>query len=127
MRPSERVDGARLWQRLMDLARFGARDDGGVDRQALSDAEIAARAELVGWGRALGLAPFTDGAANLFLRLEGPDSELPPVLAGSHIDSQPTGGKFDGAYGVLAALEAVQAMREAGADAAPLHRRSSPG
>jgi N-carbamoyl-L-amino-acid hydrolase len=114
MRPSERVDGARLWQRLMDLARFGARDDGGVDRQALSDAEIAARAEVIGWGRALGLAPFTDEAANLFLRLEGVDSDLPPVLAGSHIDSQPTGGKFDGAYGVLAALEAVAAIRETG-------------
>jgi N-carbamoyl-L-amino-acid hydrolase len=112
MRPSERVDGARLWQRLMDLARFGARDDGGVDRQALSDAEIAARTEVIGWGRALGLTPFTDGAANLFLRLEGADSDLPPVLAGSHIDSQPTGGKFDGAYGVLAALEAVAAIRE---------------
>jgi len=114
MRPSEFVDGARLWQRLMDLARFGARDDGGVDRQALSDAEIAARAQLIGWGRELGLAPFTDGAANLFLRLEGADSDLPPVLAGSHIDSQPTGGKFDGAYGVLAALEAMAAVRETG-------------
>ncbi|MEA3150221.1 MAG: beta-ureidopropionase / N-carbamoyl-L-amino-acid hydrolase [Gammaproteobacteria bacterium] len=114
MRPSELVDGARLWQRLMDLARFGARDDGGVDRQALSDDEIAARAQLIGWGRELGLAPFTDGAANLFLRLEGIDSDLPPVLAGSHIDSQPTGGKFDGAYGVIAALEAVAAVRETG-------------
>jgi N-carbamoyl-L-amino-acid hydrolase len=114
MRPSERVDGARLWQRLMDLARFGARADGGVDRQALSDAEMAARAEVIGWGRALGLAPFTDEAANLFLRLEGVDCDLPPVLAGSHIDSQPTGGKFDGAYGVLAALEAVAAIRETG-------------
>jgi N-carbamoyl-L-amino-acid hydrolase len=98
----------------MDLARFGARDDGGVDREALSDAEIRARAQLVTWGRTLGLSPFTDSAANLFLRLEGSNSNLPPVLAGSHIDSQPTGGKFDGAYGVLAALEAVQAMREAG-------------
>ena len=74
-----------------------------------SDAEIAARAQVVDWGRALGLAPFTDDAANLFLRLEGADSDLPPVLAGSHIDSQPTGGKFDGTYGVLAALEAVTA------------------
>ena len=98
----------------MALAAFGARDDGGVDRQALSQAEIAARAELVGWGRALGLRPFTDAGANLFLRFEGREPGLPPVLAGSHIDSQPTGGKFDGAYGVLAALEAVQAMQQAG-------------
>jgi N-carbamoyl-L-amino-acid hydrolase len=114
MRPSQRIDGTRLWQRHMDLARFGAREDGGVDRQALSDAEIEARAQMVAWGRSLGLSPFTDRAANLFLRFEGSDPDLPPVLAGSHIDSQPTGGKFDGAYGVLAALESVQAMREAG-------------
>lgn len=98
----------------MALARFGARPDGGVDRQALSAAEIEARAELVTWGRALGLEPFTDAAANLFLRLPGREPGLPPVLAGSHIDSQPTGGKFDGAYGVVAALEAVEAIRSAG-------------
>ena len=114
MRPSERIDGKRLWQRHMELARFGAREDGGVDRQALSDAEIEARAQIVAWGQSLGLSPFTDGAANLFLRFDGSEPGLPPVLAGSHIDSQPTGGKFDGAYGVLAALESVQAMREAG-------------
>jgi len=98
----------------MALARFGVRPDGGVDRQALSSPEIAARAQLVTWGRALGLEPFTDAAANLFLRLPGRDPSLPPVLAGSHIDSQPTGGRFDGAYGVLAGLEAVEAIRSAG-------------
>ena len=114
MHPSERVDGSRLWNKLMDLARFGAREDGGVDRQTLTETEIAARAELVSWGRTLGLSPYTDAAANLFLRFEGSDPTLPPVLTGSHIDSQPTGGKFDGAYGVLAAFEAVQAMRDAG-------------
>lgn len=98
----------------MALARFGARPDGGVDRQALSPPEIEARAELVAWGRALGLEPYTDAAANLFLRLPGREPDLAPVLAGSHIDSQPTGGRFDGAYGVLAALEAVEAIRAAG-------------
>ena len=108
------MDGERLWDRLMALARFGARADGGVDRQALTSAEIEARAALVAWGRALGLRPFTDAAANLFLRLEGAEPDLPPVLIGSHIDTQPTGGKFDGAYGVLAAFEAVEAIREAG-------------
>jgi N-carbamoyl-L-amino-acid hydrolase len=94
----------------MALARFGAREDGGVDRPALSAAESEARAQLVAWAREIRLEPFADRMANLFLRLEGRDPALPPVLAGSHIDSQPTGGKFDGVFGVLAALEAVQAI-----------------
>ncbi|MBV8851083.1 MAG: M20 family metallo-hydrolase [Methylobacteriaceae bacterium] len=98
----------------MALAEIGARDDGGVDRQALTPAEIDARAQVIAWGRALDLSPFTDAAANLFLRLEGTEPDLAPVLCGSHIDSQPTGGKFDGSFGVLAALEALAAIRKAG-------------
>jgi N-carbamoyl-L-amino-acid hydrolase len=109
---SQYVDGTRLWQRIMDLARFGATTKGGVCRLALSKDEIEARATLVNWARGIGLKPFTDAAANLFLSLEGREPGLPPLLIGSHIDSQPTGGKFDGAYGVLAALEAAQAVSE---------------
>jgi N-carbamoyl-L-amino-acid hydrolase len=113
-RLSDYVDRERLWARHMDLARFGARPDGGVDRPTLSAVEGEARAQVIAWGRAIGLKPFTDAAANLFLRLEGRDPSLPPVVAGSHIDSQPTGGKFDGVFGVLAALEAAEAMAAAG-------------
>lgn len=113
-RLSDLVDGDRLWARLMALAAFGARPDGGVDRPALSATEAQARAQIIAWGRAIGLKPYTDQAANLFLRLEGRDPALPPVLAGSHIDSQPTGGKFDGVYGVLAALEAAEAVVKRG-------------
>lgn len=94
----------------MALARFGALPKGGVNRQALSDEEIEARAELVRWGTAIGLEASTDPAANLFLRCKGTDPSLAPVLVGSHIDSQPTGGRFDGAFGVLAALEGVEAI-----------------
>lgn len=108
------VDGDRLWNRLQDLARFGATANGGVSRLALSTEEIPARAELVRWGREIGLRPFTDEAANLFLRLDGSEPDLPPVLVGSHIDSQPTGGKYDGAYGVLAGFEAVEAIVTSG-------------
>ena len=112
--PAKLIDADRLWARHMALARFGAREDGAVDRPALSVTESEARAQLVAWGREVRLSPFTDRMANLFLRLEGRDPSLPPVLAGSHIDSQPTGGKFDGAFGVLAALEAVQAIAAQG-------------
>jgi beta-ureidopropionase / N-carbamoyl-L-amino-acid hydrolase len=94
----------------MVLGSFGATERGGVNRQALSDEEIAARAQLLRWAEAIGLEPSTDPLANLFLSCKGADPGLPALLIGSHIDSQPTGGKFDGAFGVLAALEAVEAI-----------------
>src|SRR5262245_58883277 len=111
---AQRIDEDRLWRRLMDLAKFGATSKGGVCRLALSSEEVEARGALLSWAKSIGLEPSVDAAANLFLALEGREPQLPPVLIGSHIDSQPTGGKFDGAYGVLAALEAVQAISEHG-------------
>ena len=111
---ARRVNGTRVWDRLMELAQFGALARGGVNRQALSDEEIAARACLVRWAAAIGLEPSTDAAANLFLRYPGREPDLPPVLIGSHIDSQPTGGKFDGALGVVAGLETVEAIIASG-------------
>ena len=98
----------------MALARIGATAKGGVNRQALSEDEARARALLVEWAAELGYLVSVDAISNLFIRREGADPALAPVLTGSHIDSQPTGGKFDGAYGVLAALEALQALDEAG-------------
>lgn len=105
------VNGARLWARLQALARHGARADGGVDRQALTPLEIEAKRTLIGWAKEAGLTARTDVVGNLFLRRDGID---PPLLIGSHIDTQPTGGKYDGAYGVLAGLAAVEALAEAG-------------
>jgi beta-ureidopropionase / N-carbamoyl-L-amino-acid hydrolase len=97
----------------MSIARHGATAAGGVNRQALSPEEASARREVTGWASALGLKASTDAAGNLFLRLEGTDPSAAPVLTGSHLDSQPTGGKFDGVYGVLAGLESVEAMIDA--------------
>ncbi len=108
------VDAGRLWRRLMALALFGATPKGGVSRLALSQEEAAARAQIVQWGETIGLEPSVDAASNLFLRLPGAEPDLPPVLIGSHSDSQPTGGKYDGAYGVIAALEALEAIKASG-------------
>ncbi|PIT05273.1 allantoate amidohydrolase [Bradyrhizobium nitroreducens] len=108
------INADRLWARLMALAEIGATPAGGVNRQALSDGEIAAWRRVIGWAREAGLTPSTDAAANLFLTLAGRDRTAPPLLLGSHLDSQPTGGKFDGAAGVMAALEAVVSLAEQG-------------
>jgi beta-ureidopropionase / N-carbamoyl-L-amino-acid hydrolase len=91
----------------MRLAEIGARGDGGVDRQALSPDEIEAWRLLLSWAGEAGLEASTDDAGNLFLTLPGRDRALPPALIGSHVDTQPNGGRFDGAFGVLAALEVV--------------------
>ncbi len=109
-RASSFVRKDRLWQRHMDMARLGATAKGGVNRQALSAEDTAARALLTGWARRRGFSVFGDAIGNLFVVREGRNTTLPPVLCGSHLDTQPTGGKFDGAYGVLAALEVLEAL-----------------
>lgn len=114
MMATPRISSERLWARLMALGQDGALAGGGVNRQALSPEEILAWRRLIDWAAEAGLVPSTDPAGNLFLNLEGSSPQLEPVVAGSHIDSQPTGGLFDGAFGTLAALEAVTAIVEAG-------------
>jgi beta-ureidopropionase / N-carbamoyl-L-amino-acid hydrolase len=113
-RASDFVDEKRLWDRQMYLATFGETPKGGVNRQALSAEEVEARKVLMDWSTEIGLTAFVDDIGNLFFRREGTDSALAPVMTGSHIDSQPTGGKFDGSYGVVAAFEAIQAIADAG-------------
>ena len=108
------INADRLWRRLMLLAEIGALPGGGVDRQALSAGEIEAWRLVIGWASEVGMSAATDLAGNLFLTLPGRDRGLPPVMAGSHIDTQPTGGKFDGAFGVMSALEAAVCMTERG-------------
>ena len=109
-----RVDESRLWQRHAEMAKLGAIPNNGVNRAALSAEDIAARRLLVGWARERGYGVSIDGIGNLFLRRAGADPDAAPVLTGSHMDSQPRGGRFDGIYGVLAGFEALIAMDEAG-------------
>ena len=110
-----RVDGARLWDSLMEMGRIGATPKGGVGRLALTDLDKQARDLFVRWCEAAGCAVRVDRMGNIFARRAGTDDSLAPVMTGSHLDSQPLGGRFDGAYGVLAGLEVVRALNDAGA------------
>ncbi len=115
MNPSSlRINGQRLWDSLMELARIGATARGGVCRLALSDLDRQGRDLVTRWGREAGLAITVDRIGNVFMRRPGRNDALPPVMAGSHIDTQPTGGKFDGNYGVLAGLEVVRTLNDHG-------------
>lgn len=113
----DHVDGERLRLAIAQLATFGGRADGGVSRETLTDTDLAARRHLVDRARALGCVVEIDDCANLFFRRPG-RSDLPPVLTGSHADTQPVGGKLDGAYGVVAGLEVIQALNDAGVQTA---------
>jgi N-carbamoyl-L-amino-acid hydrolase len=109
-----RIDGARLWASLMELARIGATPKGGVCRLALSDLDRQGR-DLVGrWATEAGMTLSVDRIGNGFMRRPGRNDRLPAVMTGSHIDTQPTGGKFDGNYGVLAGLEVVRTLNDHG-------------
>ena len=115
------LSGARLWDSLMEMARIGALPNGGCDRQALTDLDGEGRRLLRRWGEEIGLALSVDRLGNMVFRREGRDPSRPPVAIGSHLDTQPTGGKFDGFLGVLAGLEIMRALHEAGAETeAPL-------
>jgi N-carbamoyl-L-amino-acid hydrolase len=108
------VNEARQWDRLMQMAKIGAIPGDGVNRACLTDLDRQARRLLLSWAEGLGLAVSVDALGNLFLRHEGTQAGAAPVVTGSHMDTQPNGGRFDGIWGVIAALEAVQALREAG-------------
>jgi N-carbamoyl-L-amino-acid hydrolase len=109
-----RIKGERLWQSLMDLARVGATAKGGVCRLALTDLDRQGRDLVTAWAREAGMRVTVDRIGNVFMRRPGRNNTLPPVMTGSHIDTQPTGGKFDGNYGVLAGLEVVRTLNDHG-------------
>ena len=107
-----RVDGARLWGSLMEMAKIGATPKGGVKRLTLTDLDRQSRELFRKWCEAAGLTVTVDEMGNMFARRSGEDNALAPVLMGSHLDTQPTGGKFDGALGVLGALEVVRSLND---------------
>lgn len=111
---SLRVNGERLWRSLMELARIGATPKGGVRRLALTETDRQGRDRFVAWAHEAGLETRVDAIGNIFALRKGTQAGAPPVVMGSHLDSQPSGGKFDGAYGVLAGLEVVRALNDAG-------------
>lgn len=111
---SIRIDGDRLWRSLMELAQIGATPKGGVRRLALTDLDRQGRDLVVRWLRDAGARVEIDGAGNIFALRPGRDSAAPVVLTGSHVDTQPSGGKFDGNYGVLAGLEVLRTLNDAG-------------
>ncbi|MGE0212440.1 MAG: allantoate amidohydrolase, partial [Parvibaculaceae bacterium] len=107
-----RVDGARLWSSLMEMGEIGGTPKGGSNRQTLTDLDAEGRRLFTRWCEAAGLTVKIDRMGNMFARRAGADDSLPPVVAGSHLDTQPTGGKFDGVLGVLGALEAVRTLND---------------
>ena len=108
------VDAARLWRSIHEMAEIGPGVAGGNNRQALTDADAEARALLARWGEAAGLALGVDAMGSMFLRREGTDPDALPVAFGSHLDTQPTGGRYDGPLGVLAGLEILRRVDELG-------------
>ena len=109
-----RIDPARLWDSLMDMAKIGPGVAGGNNRQTLTDADAEGRALFQKWCEAAGMTMGVDTMGNMFATRPGEDPEALPVYMGSHLDTQPTGGKYDGVLGVLGGLEAIRTMNDLG-------------
>ena len=109
---SLRINGPRLWDSLMELAQIGATPKGGVCRLTLTDLDKQGRDLVTRWAKEAGMTVTIDKIGNGFMRRPGRNNSLPPIMTGSHIDTQPTGGKFDGNYGVLAGIEVVRTLND---------------
>ena len=107
-----RIDGGRLWDSLMEMAKIGATPKGGCKRLTLTDLDREGRALFISWCKAAGCSVAIDEMGNVFARRPGVEDGLAPVVMGSHLDTQPTGGKFDGVLGVLGALEVVRSLND---------------
>lgn len=109
---NQRIDGARLWDSLMEMAKIGPGIAGGNNRQTLTDADNEGRHLFARWCADAGLSMGVDKMGNMFARREGADPDALPVYMGSHLDTQPTGGKYDGVLGVLGGLEVMRTLND---------------
>jgi N-carbamoyl-L-amino-acid hydrolase len=112
VKPNLRINGERLWQSIMSMAEIGPGDKGGSRRLALTDEDKRGRELFMQWCEAENCEITVDDMGNIFARRPGKNNDLDPVCAGSHLDTQPHGGKFDGIYGVLSALEVIRTLNE---------------
>lgn len=108
------IDSDALWENIMETARFGATEKGGICRLALSEEDRQVRDWFTHTIKALGASLTTDDMGNQFARLEGTEPDLDPIAIGSHLDTQPRGGKFDGIIGVLGGIAVLRALKESG-------------
>ena len=111
---NQRIDSVRLWDSLNEMALIGPGVAGGCNRQTLTDADGEGRHLFAGWCKASGMTMGVDSMGNMFATRTGTDPEALPVYMGSHLDTQPTGGRYDGVLGVLGALEVVRTMNDLG-------------
>ncbi len=111
---NRKIDATRLWASLMAMAEVGATAKGGVKRLTLTETDRIGRDRFAGWCAEAGLTIRVDAIGNMFARRPGRDPKRAPVLLGSHLDSQPSGGKFDGALGVIAGLEVMRSLNDMG-------------
>ncbi|HUX23234.1 MAG TPA: Zn-dependent hydrolase [Burkholderiales bacterium] len=109
-----RINAERLWDSLMQMAKIGATPKGGVKRLTLTELDRQGRELFVSWCKDAGLAVSVDGVGNIFARRNGRAAGAAPVVSGSHLDTQPSGGRFDGCYGVMAALEVARSLNDRG-------------
>ncbi|MBC7178558.1 MAG: Zn-dependent hydrolase, partial [Roseovarius sp.] len=107
-----KINSTRLWDSLMEMAKIGPGIAGGNNRQTLTDEDAEGRALFQSWCEAAGLSMGVDEMGNMFARREGTDAQALPVYVGSHLDTQPTGGKYDGVLGVLAGLEIIRTLND---------------
>ena len=123
--PTIEIDSYRLNKRIQDISEIGSTLNGGSNRQALTDDDAKARELFINWCESSACTVRVDAMGNIFARRGGSNPEADPVLIGSHLDTQPTGGRFDGVYGVLAGLEVIETLNDSRVQGSPY--RSSSG